>query len=207
MFENTHTAHYWFLWNLQKLAPSTGLSRNHDTIYYHLVGLPHIKQFKCAVKKRPHFRNRHNCESCWTHGAMNSKTGFASYVPKCCSKPQFIMIHTLSVEVWWGEKKLFLFSGNWDWEGWRGLGFNLIYLQSGVVWKNAEIGPWLEVRSSPQCKPTTFFRGLMVYCIRASCSLCVCVCVCIFTPPPYQLIFPLCGEAWGAGSPRALGLC
>lgn len=106
VFENTHTAHYWFLWNLQKLAPSTGLSRNHDTIYYHLVGLPHIKQFKCAVKKRPHFRNRHNCESCWTHGAMNSKTGFASYVPKCCSKPQFIMIHTLSVEVWWGEKKV-----------------------------------------------------------------------------------------------------
>lgn len=33
---------------------------------------------------------------------------------------------------------------------------SLIDLQSGVVRRNADSKPWLEVRSGPKCKPTTF---------------------------------------------------
>lgn len=41
-------------------------------------------------------------------------------------------------------------------DGVKGSGLSLIWLQSGNAWRNAECRLWLEVRSSPRCKPTTF---------------------------------------------------
>lgn len=111
------------------------------------------------------------------------------------------------------RKKLLLFSGNWDWEGWRGLGFNLIYHQSGVMWKKMlRSGHGWRLGQVPDVNPQHSSRpnGVLRSCLLQSVCLCMCVraCVyvCIFTLLLYQLIFPLCARAWGAGSPRALGL-
>lgn len=136
------------LWSPLKLAPSTGSPRNRDMIYYHLDSLPRVEQFTCVATALRELSKR------WIRTVLQR----ISRNPSWSRWSVWFTPHTCRSLVRGGKKVVFCFEGIGDWERWRGSGLSLIYLQSGVVWRNAEIRPWLEVRSSPRCTPTAFLQ-------------------------------------------------